>query len=548
MGNFAEALGPSRQQLQAADRSPVLRPISRISFELTDTGAFEKAAQFAVTWLRGKAGGELPAEAFDLKSFDTRDIGGLHPCHVVRLDDPQGSIWASRVDEPGSRPEAGETWSTELFVERKTSSLVRFGAQLTVRQQYGSKLARPSRPRLAYNLLNSLSAEADGEAISEAVTYFGLEDVGRLSSLIYRTDRRLPIVAVSTDEHGGAQVDLGRLALRLSGSAHLAALSPGASWELTRQLGKRMSTFNGGVRIYMPHVIEEEEDPFQHPLFLAPSSGQNLKLIDILAERIFPLGFRDDDGDSRFWHLAQLRQVASAAEARRKVGSEADQLRSKVSALNDQIDELKGTLETAVGLEKIAADNEKSARHEVEQLKSENDRLRAALYRFQTAGTEQGVEAAKPADRPLTSYDDLEDWADEVLGPQITIHRRALKESRQDGHPDMLERIANTLLVIRDYWIPHKLYGGLERRNACINALAQLGVTDESCFARRDKARDRPEYAVQDGKFKRILYDHFKYGNSRSNAEQFRIYYAWDDEAKQLIVGKMPCHLPNDMS
>lgn len=548
MSALADALRPLRESIGSADRSTLLRPVSRISFMLTDTNAFEKAAHFAVKWLADKTGGALPPEALELKGFDTRGLPGFHPCHAIRIDDAQGSIWASRVDEPGSRPEAGETWSTELFVERRASTFVRFGAQLTARRPADAEPLRPSRPRLVHDLLRTLAAEADGEALRESVTRVTRDDAGGLADLIYRGDRRLPIVAVSTDQRGGAQIDLRKLAVRLSGAAHLAALNPDASWELTRLLDKRMSTFNGAVRIYMPGVVEDEEDPYQHPLWLVPSSGQNPRLIDTLAERIFPLGFRDGDGETRFWHLAQLRQAASAAEARRKVGSEAEQLRSEIAALNDQIDELKETLETAEGLEKIAAGNEKAARHEVEQLKAENARLRGALYRFQSGRAVNDQPAEESMDRALQSYDDLEDWADELLGPHIVIHRKALKDCRQNGHPDMLERIANTLLAIRDHWIPHKLEGGLERRDAAVTALAALGVEDEACFARREKAKEKPEYSVRDGDITRVLYDHFKYGNSRNNAEQFRIYYSWDDEGQRLIIGKMPSHLPNDMS
>jgi len=547
MNSLAQALRPIRESMEPP-RSTLLRPVSRISFMLTDTNAFEKAARFAVDWLASKTGGVLPPEALELKGFDTRGVEGYHPCHAIRVDDAQGSIWASRVDEPGSRPEAGETWSTELFVERRPSSFVRFGAQLTARRPVGALQLRPSRPRLVHDLLRTLSAEADGEALRESVARISGRDASDLADLIYRNGRRLPIIAVSTDERGGSQIDLRKLAVRLSGAAHLAALNPEASWELTRLLDKRMSTFNGAVRIYMPGVVEDEEDPYQHPLYLAPPSGQNPRLIDSLAERIFPLGFRDGDGESRFWHLAQLRQAASAAEARRKVGTEADQLRSEIAALNDQVDDLKEMLETAEALEKIAAENEKAARHEVEQLKNENDRLRAALYRFQYVDVGQERPTSKPADRPLQSYEDLEDWADEVLGPHIAIHRKALKDCRQNGHPDMMERIAKTLLTIRDYWIPHKLEGGLERRDAATTALAALGVDDEPCFTQREKARGKPEYSVRDGDVTRVLYDHFKYGNSRSNAEQFRIYYSWDDDKRRLIIGKMPSHLPNDMS
>ncbi len=418
------------------------------------------------------------------------------------------------------------------------------------RRPTGSPDLRPSRPRLVYDLLRTLSAEVDGEPIGDTpVPLTTHADADTLASLIYRPARRLPIVAVSTDQWGGAQIELNRLGIRLSGAAHLFSLHPDTSWELTRLLDKRMSTFNGGVRIYMPGVIEDEEDPFQHPLWLVPPARENPRLIGQLAERIFPLGFQDNDGETRFWHIAQLRKAASASAAQRIVGTEADKLRSQIVGMQDEITELREQLEIAEGLERIASNNEKAAQQDVQRIQDENSRFKAEIFRLRQGVANGGdVVEEKSEDRRLRSYDELDDWADEVLGPHIHIHSKALKDCRRNGHPEMMDRIANTLIAIRDYWIPSRLTGGLEKKEAAERALAALGVEDESCFARREKARERPDYSVRDGSITWVLYDHFKYGTSRQNSEQFRIYYAWDDEGHRLIVGKMPSHLSNDMS
>jgi hypothetical protein len=534
---------------QPSQSTTSVRPVSRISFSLTDSDAFEKSARFAVEWLAGKVGGLLPSEAHALASFDTRGLDGLHPCHVARLDDQTGSIWAARIDEPGSNPSAGETWSTELFVERPVGGMVRFGAQLMLRRPMGGPDLRPSRPRLVYDLLRTLSAEADSESIGDApIALSTHDDADTLANLIYRPGRRLPVVVASTDYDGGAQLNLHQLGVRLSGAAHLYAAGPETSWELTRLIGKRMSTFNGGVRIYMPGVVEDEEDPFQHPLWLVPNSGQNPNLINQLAQRVLPLGFQDNDGETRFWHIGQLRKAASATVALETIGSETERLEAQVTALRDEVADLKEQLEVAAGLERIASDAEKAAQQDVQRMQDEIGRLKTENYRLRNSVPSGTVFESKSAERALKSYDDLEEWAEEVLGPHIFIHSKAVKDCRKNGHPDMLDRIANTLMAIRDHWIPFKLEGGLDRKDAAEKALSELGVEDEACFTRRDKASEKPEYSVRDGTITWVLYDHFKYGNSRQNSEQFRIYYAWDDEGRRLIVGKMPSHLPNDQS
>ena len=419
-----------------------------------------------------------------------------------------------------------------------------------VRQPTGSLDHRPSRPRLIYDLLRTLSAEADGEPISEAVTSQNTRDDAEiLARLIYRPQRRLPIVVVSRKSDGWTQLSLNHLGVRLSGAAHLFSVGPETSWELTRLVGKRMSTFNGGVRIYMPRLVEEEEDPYQHPLWLASSTGQSSHLINLLAERILPLGFQDNEGETRFWHIGQIRKAGSRALIIDGRGSEVEHLAARVSALQIEVEDLNEQLEVATGLERIASSAEKAAQQEVQRLLDEISRLKNENYRLTENSKLGGTQDLKvKQDRALESYDDLESWAEDVLGPHFYIHKKALKDCSKNGHTDMLGRIADTLIAIRDYWIPSKISGGLDKNEAAIKALAELGVEDECCFTRRDKAAEKPEYSVRIGNVTWVLYDHFKYGNSRQNSEQFRIYYSWDEDNRRLIIGKMPSHLPNDQS
>lgn len=546
MSEISGILRP-RQGARSEHRLPSLRPVSRVSFNLTDKDAFDRAAQLAVRWLAEKVGGQLPDEAQELRGFDTRGEAGLHPCHVVRIDDHRGSVWAARIDEPGSHPDAGDVWSTEIFVERGSGRLVRFGAQLTTRRADPHEPLMLTRPRVVHDVLSELSAEEDDETLIDNVTKATATDAGWLAELINLPSRRLPVVVTATDDDWHGRIDLRQLANRLSGAAHLVALDNEGTWELTRLIGKRMSTFNGAIRIYMPGVTDDD-DPFRHPLMFSSTVGSSKRLLDLLANRIFPLGFRDREGDSHFWRLAQLRQVSSEARAQKKTGSDVEKLVRTLAARDDEIAELKERLEDAQALERLAIDGEADALNKVEQLKAENDRLRIRIYELNHLNVGDANTQALPPDRDLQSYDDLADWADEVLGPHIVLHSRALKDARQNGHPDMLRRIESTLLTLRDHWVPWKIQGGVDRRDATKTALAELGVSDEPCFHRKDKAKEKTEYSIKDGSLTRVLYDHFKYGNSRNNAEQFRIYYAWDPDAQKLVIGKMPSHLTNDQS
>lgn len=176
--------GDLRPLMTGADiPTTLVRPVSRVSFSLTDTDAFEKSAQFAIDWLSDKVGGPLPEAARNLASFDTQGVDGLHPCHAARLDDHTGSIWAARIDEPGSNPRAGETWSTELFVERPVGGLVRFCAQLMARRPAGSAELKPSRPRLVYDLICACFAKGSVD-ILDAAWILALREEGQVSTTL----------------------------------------------------------------------------------------------------------------------------------------------------------------------------------------------------------------------------------------------------------------------------------------------------------------------------------------------------------------------------
>jgi hypothetical protein len=112
----------------------------------------------------------------------------------------------------------------------------------------------------------------------------------------------------------------------------------------------------------------------------------------------------------------------------------------------------------------------------------------------------------------------------------------------------MLSRIESALIVIRDYVVPFKIYGGLERRDLAREKLLELGMEDTPCFVDREEAKRTAGYSVHyDGRTEFLL-DHIKYGNGYDNANQIRIYYFWDAVKRCFVIGKMPSHLRNNLT
>lgn len=535
-------------------RKAAVRPVSRVWFDLSDQDAFRRCIELSLKWMAPRSQVTLPPEAWNGASFDVTDVMGANPARAIRIDATDGTLWGARLDWPD--PEQPRTWVSEFFAERRAGGLARFGAQLTCVVRGACPPFEITRPTVVRHVLQTLSAEADGWAIADTATDLERPAIEDLVTLLYKPARRLPVVAISETGDRTMQILPDAVARLIAGAAHVVHLSSDASWELTRSLGKRMSVFNGAVRLYLPGLTDETEDPFQHPLWLMqPADEENLtngeNLTKVLVERVLPAAFFHGTEPDTFPRFALLRDAAARSELIKRPAKDANErLRLEFEILELEHDE---AVEERNSWQSLAQEEEAkrvAVDAEIERLKEENRRLeaKAAILEHRVNSAPALSVEHSSADRELQSYDELEDWADEVLGEHIYIHQAALKDCKKNGHDNMLKRVSAALIVIRDYLVPARMHGGLDRRNQLRAKLGYLGMEDGACFADKDEAKHTPGYSVQYDGQSRILYDHIKYGNGYDNANQIRIYYFWDEQRKRIVVGKMPSHLRNNMT
>lgn len=543
---FAERLAPLRARMEA--QRIAIRPVSRVWFELSDKAAFEQCIDLCLKWMETRSRVKFPVAAWRGQTFDVTDVLGANPSKAVRIEASDGAIWAARLDWPD--PLQPRTWVSEFFVEHRQGHLSRFGAQLTCVLRGDCPPYDVSRPTVVRHVLERLSAEADGWALADTATKVDPSEIGSLEELLYAQSRRLPVVAISEADDGSCRIAPDMLARQIAGAAHIVHLTTEASWRLTHALGKRMSVFNGAVRLYLPGLSDETENPYQHPLwFLQDGAGQDL--IQSIAARVLPFAFLRTHATEEFPRFAVLRDFsARLALAQRPSSTEIDRMRSEFNVLKSEFDEAAEEREAWQSLAQEEQAKRLAAEAEIERLKSENTRLdsKAAVLQHRLENRPDILPAEDKADRTLNSYHDLEDWAEEVLGEHIYIHQAALKDCKKNGHDNMLSRLSSALLVIRDYVVPFRTHGGLERRNLAREKLGELGMEDTPCFADRDEAKRTTGYSVQYEGETWALFDHIKYGNGYDNANQIRIYYFWDPSNRRFVVGKMPSHLRNNLT
>ena len=516
-------------------------PVSRASFLLTDRNAFDAAVESAIAWIAKTAASKLPDEAIAGADFNYTAPDARADASALRFEDEQGKIWAARVSYLGDRVVERE-WLTDLFVEKRHGAFVRFGAQLTCLCSSDDPGFDHSRPRVIRDVLENLAGEADDEALTNTFQNVTAKDVDSLVGLLYKPDRRLPVVIVSVDDQGGAQIDLDRLSNRLSGTAHLRCLAIEPSFELTRAVGKRMSTFNGAVRIYMPALEQESEDPFQHPLWLAPASGQNPRVLNQAASRVLPLGFRDPEGDARFWRVGLLRQATSRLIADTATGSREEQLDAEITALKLEGSVLLEAAKAAEALMYEEASKSNYAQAEVEKLQEENYTLRERLRTVPMNAA--GSVANLLEDDVFSVFEQSPSLESSLrivssLFPERVVVLQSAYESARDSYGFVHRKKAFGLLwsLCTDYW----------------NALSsgEGDVTARQCFGASYAAKEASKISAAGRKRRTFHYDggemlmekHLKIGVADNKTETLRVHFEWSGDSKSIVIGHCGGHL-----
>jgi len=526
-----------------------IQPVSRVWFELSDTDSFDRCVKLAVEWMAAeptgnghqRSGTSLPNAAWEGQTFDITDEIGANPTKAVRLTARDGNLWAARLDWP--EPNFPRTWISEFFVEKRVGRMTRFGAQVTCVKRGESPAFEITRPNVVQRVLGELAAEADNRPLSDYIEISNIRDIPDIVELIYSSNRRLPVIIITNDDNGNTYISPNNISKRVGGSSHIYHLDNDAISELQRTIGKRMSAFNGAVRLYEPGLTEATEDPFAHPLWLKNAKPPGT-LIRQITSRVLQAAFLDRSEFS-FPRYSTVRDASRREEkdSSHDAPSPQVELEQALNLVNEYAEERDEWHSLALEEQ----DRRLEAEREVERLKAENIRLenKHRFSKYLSEGEKEEDHALAPP-RRLESYEDLEDWAEEVLQDAVYIHQSALKDCKKNGNKNMLELIEKSLLIMKDYMTPARIKNDSQLKLEVKNKLAEIGVEDSACFVDRDEAKRRPQYSINYDGDTRVLFDHLKHGNGYNNAYQFRIYYFWDERNKRHVVGKMPSHLPNN--
>ena len=143
-----------------------------------------------------------------------------------------------------------------------------------------------------------------------------------------------------------------------------------------------------------------------------------------------------------------------------------------------------------------------------------------------------------PADDPVSRKSV---WTPPTPPEGVEIADRALRELRKErSFPE--ERFADALALLGAY--RRMRLGEISDEDYQI-ACRERRFTDSRCFADAGSLKAfKADYTVRHAGQHHLLMRHLKWGKSNNAIASMRVYYAWDEDRKVVVLGSAPRHLP----
>lgn len=522
-----------------------IRLVSRVGLEVPGADAFDRTIREAVKWIKRRSP-SIPAEAFEGHPFEVGG-GGKHPAQAVRIDQSGIRIWAAQLDDP-DKDIPRRTWVTELVcfeAEEKAT----FGVRLYNVTRGEDRPFSRSIPGVVKQIITNCGGMADSWPLfpQRVETQVDFDD---FRELLLDPGRRLPVLVVSASSTVCSAVNGLALAQRLPGLVHLRAMTEETSWELTRWAGKSLSVFNGAARLYWPG-FDLDDNPYRHRLWLPRLDGEDADQKSDREDGIFELVIRSGLRMAEHWDFPRFDALKQqAAEARLEAAKSNGVNPAELLALYEaEIDDLYARLEYTTAehaaFVQLADQDLRDSQQALNESKAENSFLKARIASLESASKIKGQGLS---DEMLTEYQEIEEWAGKHLAGPIWVAPKAIRETKKNGQFRDLALFSQTLLMLRDLFVPMKKEPSETRFLEYQSWLTENGVEDQPCFANRDAIRGFPEYSVNYLGETLWCENHLKYGSGRDPRGLFRIYYHWHEESQTLVIGHMPSHLDNMMT
>ena len=209
-------------------------------------------------------------------------------------------------------------------------------------------------------------------------------------------------------------------------------------------------------------------------------------------------------------------------------------------ALRAEIDELKAANRKAE--ERVAGLSQamKDIDEENAGLRREKHRLRQRLAALEgnAPPAAEGCAASLPQ-----SYAALPAWTERHFEGHVALSGRALRSLKGAEFEDVGLVGKAVRLLGETYW-RMKTEGGKELRQAFDDELNALRLLETPSLSRDRQGKARDEFSIEWNGRRLMLDRHLKTAaKTRDPRYCFRLYFAWDDRERQVVIGHLPGHM-----
>jgi hypothetical protein len=534
-GTMAEALAPLRARL-----GPILREreILRVAAQIVAEdmpAAMGLARREVLAWAQKRCG-RLPDPAWHGQSFEHM-VGG-RTALGVRIERPHTDLWAVRGDDP-DKGVPGRIWTTEVVIGRLEGRPAQLSLRLLMSSPEDEPAIDPAVPSLLREIAASCGLASGGHKLSVEPWRIGTdEDAAALVELLRSPERLIPVVVASGDERAAdpaaPSIDVATLARAMLGLAHVVVVPAALTYRLSDEFGKIRSVYHGAARLYLPG-FDADADPYDHRLIMGDQlRADPVAQLTLLRRRLARESLRRTRLGHDVLPFAAVRSTALQLEQEAKSAAstgDAERLETalrRVEALTRERDQLRAEADAYL---ELAHSEEQRANHAESQLARARERILDLEQRLRRSG--QAIDDGLALPR---AWADVADWCDRELLGRLSLAPAARQGLKKARFAD-LERAVRCLLWLANACRERRLNGG----GPLANVTVEPGIENAPCGA------DTFRFDFQG---RRLDADwHIKNGgNTRDPRRCLRIYYAWDETTRQIVVAEMPAHRPTGAS
>lgn len=549
--------------------------------EATPEEVFAESARIVLAWAEKKLPQPLPAPARQLECFDM-DLHGQQQANGIAI--PEDGLWCFRLvqpDAPFMEREAvpGRTWTTDISLQ-KWNDRVRLGVNvLCVSTEYAQGPIPLMRPHFLLDLSERYDLHETLPMDGKPWMLENEEELQLLYDRLLSSGRSFPIIVLTQLDpeqwptiDPGYVIDENELAKATHGFAHVVCLPSSLEQAWATKVGLPWSVSKGAVRLYWPKLDFQHDHPSKHTLavpngfFNLPNnptihrwrySGQKTgsKFFALLVDEMKRHASKKyvDWGDCLFYPEARSRLAALNRERLRSAAvaqggeDEVKRLWQRIAEMEvshaEEITALQAELKESKDYEAMYEEEAASCRIRADQKERENFDLTSKVAALQAAL--EAVGQTPEPDIPIPdNYFVMSDWVKKHLKGRLIFHSRAVQSSKTGVYED-IGLVYESLLLLAKAYRDMRL-GQKDAKEEWDRELRRLGLECSGSISKSRAGQEGDTYFVQyppgatQWKFLEL---HLKKGSTKDDRFCLRIYFFWDDDTQQVVVGWLPSHL-----